>query len=386
MARMKGLAVLLSALAVVAAGTEVHAAAPSPSASAPTTAAPEDPVTDPAAPPEDPAAPPTEDPAAPPEDPGAPTEEPTAAEPTEDPGAGEETPAAPQGPVESDYISIREVPVNAPRARVGRTGSRGTFTSRCGRNTGGHYNPDNHIVAPGVRNGAHHIHDYVGNTTTDGFSTDETLRAGGTTCTNGDRSAYFWPVLRDRQREDTSDQAEQSAADGNVGAVLVPASVQLRFRGNPRQRVVAMPRFLRVITGDAKSLTNGPNNARAQWTCSGFSNRVTTKYPLCPRGSQVTRILDFPSCWDGRNLDSANHRTHIVFPDQAGTCPEGTQAVPQLRITLRYSVRSQALAFALDSFPEQLHGPNTDHADFHNVMPESLMRTAVSCINRGRNC
>lgn len=51
----------------------------------------------------------------------------------------------------------------------------------------------------GGSNGAHHVHDYVGSLTTNGSSTDESLATGGTTCRLGDRSAYFWPVLRSRQ-------------------------------------------------------------------------------------------------------------------------------------------------------------------------------------------
>jgi hypothetical protein len=175
------------------------------------------------------------------------------------------------------------------------------------------------------------------------------------------------------------------AADGNIGTILQARQVQLQFRGNPASRVVAMPRFLRLITGDAKAATNGGANARAAWTCTGFGNRTTTKYPLCPRGSQVVRILDFPSCWDGQNTDSANHRTHVVFPDGAGRCPAGTRAVPQLRMTLVYSV-PPGPSFAVDAFPEQQHNPVTDHADFHNVMPDRLMRQVVACINQGRRC
>ncbi|SEG11031.1 protein of unknown function [Thermomonospora echinospora] len=307
------------------------------------------------------------------------------------------TAAPPQGgglrPVESDFVDIRKVPRTVRQVRTGRGGSRGTFTSRCGRNENGHFNSDNFIVAPGVVNGAHHTHDYVGNLSADGFSTDESLAAAGTTCRRGDKSTYFWPVMRLRGANDTG-QNDQSAADLNIGRIQTPATVSLQFRGNPRSRVTAMPRFLRIITGDAKAVTNGPLNARAAWTCTGFTDRVVTdKYPLCPRGSRVARVLDFPSCWDGRNTDSANHRTHVVFPDRrTGRCPTGTRAVPQLRMTLTYSFtlrRSQirnGLVYALDSFPEQSHSPLTDHADFVNVMPNSLMRRAVDCINRGRRC
>ncbi|TXK44122.1 DUF1996 domain-containing protein [Nonomuraea sp. C10] len=297
------------------------------------------------------------------------------------PTGGQESDCLNIGPFVTDFVDIRQIPRSRQDARIGRGGSRGTFVSRCGTNGEGHFNPDNFIVAPGVRNGAHHLHDYVGNLSADAFSTDESLEAAGTTCRLGDKSTYFWPVLRDRTVDENVDDP-----DRNVGQVLRPRSVTLQFRGNARARVVAMPRFLRIITGDAKAATNGPANARAGWSCSGFTNRISSdKYPLCPRGSQVLRIMDFPSCWDGQNNDSANHRTHIVFPDQSGACPQGTQPVPQLRMTLAYSV-PRGPSFALDAFPEQLHNPVTDHGDFVNVMPERLMSNVVNCINRGRRC
>jgi hypothetical protein len=40
----------------------------------------------------------------------------------------------------------------------------------------------------------------------------------------------------------------------------------------------------------------------------------------------------------------------------------------------------------MDTFPEQLHKPITDHDDFMNVMSGRLMRVAVSCINSNRRC
>ncbi len=287
----------------------------------------------------------------------------------------------PGGPTPADYADIRSAGPAASRIRTKRGGSSGTFTARCGRNANRHHNPDNFIVAPGVSNGAHHVHDYVGNLSTDAFSDNRSLRAAGTTCAQSDKSTYFWPVLRLRSARDLPD------ADGNTGTILRPAAVSLQFRGSPTARVVAMPTTLRVITGDAKALTNGTANARAVWSCSGFTDRaLTDEYPLCPGRSKVLRILDFPSCWDGDSTDSADHRSHIVFPGRDGRCARGLKAVPQLRMTLAYDVPAKPLAFALDTFPEQLHKPATDHADFANFMPERLMRQAVRCINTGRRC
>jgi len=291
-----------------------------------------------------------------------------------------------RGPFKADFVDIRNVgrkPADPPRRA---NASVGTFTAQCGNNENGHNNPDNHIVAPGVSNGAQHMHDYVGNLSTNGNSTDQSLAKAGTTCANNDKSAYFWPVLRIRTGAAGPDaNAPGGGKDGNVGQILEPSRVSLQFRGSPVTKVRAMPKFLRVITGDAKSVTNGDANVKAAWSCSGFTNRVTTKYPICPSGSQTLRILDFPSCWDGQNTDSANHRTHIVFPKGNGACRSGFKAVPQLRMTLAYDV-PRGTVFAVDSFPNEKHNPKTDHADFHNLMSKRLMDQVVNCINSGRNC
>ncbi|MEU9302018.1 DUF1996 domain-containing protein [Streptomyces sp. NPDC048269] len=291
------------------------------------------------------------------------------------------------GPARSDFVDITRIRPNvrAPGASAGA--STGSFSSQCGRNENGHFNPDNVIVAPGVSNGAHHMHDYVGNKSTDAFSTNDSLAKAGTTCGNGDLSSYYWPVLRLRDGKAEKDaKAPGGGQDANVGTILRPKQVTITFKGSPVGKVKAMPRFLRIITGDAKAFANGNANANASWSCTGFENRqLKDKYPVCPKGSDVVRTFTFQSCWDGRNTDSANHRTHVAFPDKSGRCPKGFSAIPQLVQRITYGVAPGA-RFAVDSFPEQLHKPVTDHDDFINVMPDRLMATAVGCINGGRTC
>jgi hypothetical protein len=286
------------------------------------------------------------------------------------------------GPFANDFVSINKVPTKNLDARPGRNASRGTFTERCGTNENHHNNPANFIVAPGNANGAHHDHDYVGNTSTDGNSTNESLAAAGTTCRNGDKSTFYWPVLRVRDNNNSGNFTEAENPH-NVGTILQPDSAVLQWRGNAASKVVAMPEFIRIITGDAKANVNGGANGNAKWTCTGFVNRFTTKYPICPSGSRIVRVLDFPSCWDGVNTDSANHRTHVVFPAANGACAQGFKAIPQLRMTLTYTL-PRGLVFAVDSFPEALHNPITDHGDFTNVMPKNVSDAMVAAINSGR--
>ncbi|MTD53969.1 DUF1996 domain-containing protein [Amycolatopsis pithecellobii] len=459
----------------------------------------------------------------------------------------------------SFFVDITTVAPNVKTPPANRFASKGTFTVDCGKNENGHFNPDNFIAQPGIRNGAQHLHDYVGNLTTNADSNNKSLLAGGTTCKNGDKSAYFWPVVRidtgDEEKSNAPEQpaeadvdAERAAAiqdavtprvdcpdvasqlnevpdqaqstvdteldtldqeadaanaqmadvqagggdpatvlnplkdkrkasidkiaqaaggqldqsqdlatcavkdqnsdgidngdqnsdgpdvkaaqsqrrgrggkgnrppetttsapapstttsaselpgpdennevAGNDGEIQRPATVALTFRGNPVTRVRAMPQFLRVLYGDAKEGANGPANARASWTCTGFEDRLTEKYPICPEGSKVERIHDFPSCWDGKNIDSANHRTHIVFPDANGRCKQGFVAVPQLRVTLTYDIPravQTAGQYKVDSFPEEHHNPLSDHDDFANVMSQRIMWRLVNCVNSGRTC
>ena len=221
------------------------------------------------------------------------------------------------------------------------------FRSVCGVNANKKFNTDNVIVAPGVTNGAHHLHDYVGNQSNDAFATNDDLAKAATTCQNqGDKSTYYWPVLRvqDGTQEFDADK-NGGGLEGNVGKVLQAKQAQIEFIGNPQSKVVEMPTFLRIITGDAKAFTNGPANANAHWSCTGFEDKVqlTDKYPICPQGSSVVRSFAFQSCWDGQNIDSANHRTHVAFADANGNCAGGFKAIPQLTMRLVYKINAPTL-------------------------------------------
>jgi len=131
-------------------------------------------------------------------------------------------------------------------------------------------------------------------------------------------------------------------------------------------------------------------SGRESWSCSGFERKtVINKYPICPEGSKVLRIHDFPSCWDGKNIDSKNHRDHIVFPNANGSCKRGFTPVPQLRVTLAYDISraiQQAGQYKVDSFPQEAHDPATDHDDFANVMSQRIMNRVVRCVNHDRTC
>ena len=308
------------------------------------------------------------------------------------------------GPAAEDFVDITTVqPNGGPQgvngnglAANGDGGSTGTFTTSCGTNGNDNHNSDNIIVAPGVDNGAQHTHDYVGNQDNNAFTSDQEFLQADTSCQNqGDKSSYYWPVLRLQDGTDEFDANDLGGgAEGNIGKILEASEAQLKFVGNKTSDVVAMPQALRIITGDAKAFTNGLANANTNWSCTGFEDRqLTDKYPICPEGSSVVRTSFFQSCWDGQNIDSANHRTHVDFVEADGSCANGFQAIPQLQARLVYDVPAPQIQngqvvnpFAVDGFPDQLHKAITDHNDFINFFDENTMNQVVQCINSGQDC
>jgi hypothetical protein len=312
-------------------------------------------------------------------------------------GAGQNGQAG-NGPTAADFVDITKVQPNVPaKPRANGNASKGTFVTRCGVNANKNHNTDNVIVAPGVTNGAHHLHDYVGNQKVDAFANNNTLAADQTSCQNrSDLSAYYWPVVRIQDGTQDFDQNKDGGGkEGNVGKILTPVSATIKYVGSPTSKVTAMPQFLRIITGDAKTTSNGLANANAHWSCTGFENKVqlTTQYPICPQGSKVVRTFAFQSCWDGKNIDSANHRTHVAFADAGGNCQNGFKAIPQLTMRLTYNITPPVLQngqvknpYAVDGFPTELHKAATDHDDFIAVFKNNLANTIATCINQGRQC
>ncbi|WP_236717943.1 DUF1996 domain-containing protein [Actinoplanes sp. TFC3] len=272
----------------------------------------------------------------------------------------------PPGP---DFVNIADVAAGPPPAAVA------SYRWDCGRNEIGHRNTANIVVTSRKAGPVHHVHDYVGNLSVAVGSTVETLAGGGTTCSNGDESTYYWPVLRVMRDGD----------DQHGGAVQVPAFVTMSEYANPRGPVLPMPRLLRGEVGDAYAVTNGGAQAAAVWSCQGSETKRTLRYPICAAGKRVLRIFDYPSCWDGRRLDSKNHRQHLVFPEPGGGCPMSTFAVPRLEIVVGYDI-ARGARYRIDTFDDQRHSPRTDHAFFVNLMPEALSERIADCLNAARSC
>ena len=128
-----------------------------------------------------------------------------------------------------------------------------------------------------------------------------------------------------------------------------------------------MPRFLRIITGDAKAVTNGAN-AKAQRTCSGF-DIGHRQVPDLPARQPVSGSATSPAAGTGPTWTAPRTGRTSSSPTRDRRLPGRHDRHPAAAHHAELPVPRGA-SYAVDSFPEQLHDPLTDHNDFTNVMPD----------------
>ena len=236
------------------------------------------------------------------------------------------------------------------------------FVSSC---TFSHGAPDDPIVFFGQPGASHH-HSFVGNTGTNASSTIDSLLAAGTTCHRpGDTAAYWMPTL---------------SVDGRQ---VTPSHAQIYYRRRTMRHVEAFPPGFRMIAGDAKATSPQPLRVTF-WNCgvAGGAAPISTA-PTCPdaRRHALRLHVTFPSCWDGRNLDSANHQSHVAYPVR-GRCPARfAHALPQISLIYRYPTTGGAGVMLASG------GQFSGHADFFNAWRQSDLETLVDgCLNALRHC
>jgi hypothetical protein len=223
-----------------------------------------------------------------------------------------------------------------------------------------HQAPDDPIVFPG-QPGASHQHTFVGNRTTNAFSSFGSLRSGATTCMRQDDTAAYWvPALYQGSTE------------------VLPVAATVYYRRGTLAEVSPFPSNLRMIAGDARATS--PQGMRVTfWSCGAVSGvDRSAEVPTCPdtRGSFLRLHIRFPECWDGRRLDSADHKSHMAYAVR-GECPSTHPVgVPQITQIYRYPSRGGE-GFALAS-----GGVYSGHADFVNAWkPGTLKKLVGDCLN-----
>lgn len=245
-----------------------------------------------------------------------------------------------------------------------------------------HFNFDDAIAKPGLP-GASHLHANFGNTLTNAFSTYESLSTtGNSTCRGGtvNRTAYWVPAT----------------IDTRTGTPVVPIDSQFYYKlGDQRHdasQVQPIPAGLRMIAGDmANDAPSGP----FYFNCKGGSNSMS--FPNCAVGSELYQNLRFPQCWDGVNLDSPDHKSHMayrLFDNLADTayCPESHPVLlPEITFRIVYKVteENQTTHWRLSSdiYDTSLPAGRSMHGDWYDGWKADVKDAwTTHCVRARKDC
>ena len=278
----------------------------------------------------------------------------------------------------------------------------GAFRFICGA---GQLRYDDPIVYPG-QPGRSHLHQFYGNTGANANSTFASLRASGdSTCNNmgnstaANRSAYWIPAMLDGK-----------------GHVVQPDYVQVYYKReptgpgtpcdpeNPKRHgiCVGIPNGLKFIFG-FDMLSGNPRTQVGDYKCVGagaktvVARNIPDTAPNCTVGSHLVVTIHTPKCWDGKNLDSADHRSHLAgLPRDRNTgimrCPKThPYYMPTFTLGIFYRVGEgdDVSRWELSSdhmYPNMPKG-STLHADYFEAWDNAVKEMWIeNCIGKKLNC
>ena len=278
----------------------------------------------------------------------------------------------------------------------------GAFRFICGS---GHLSYDDPIVYP-CQPGVSHLHQFYGNTGTNAYSTFETLRTSGkSSCANGtdspgNRSAYWTPAMLDGKGNVV--QPDWEAVYYKRRPISDPKCS--RTSGDPQAEgdCVPIPNGIQFTFGFNPANPSAPKTGGPHFVCSGADAGTGTypdipsAAPNCPVGTQLLAELDAPSCWDGQNLDSPDHRSHIAEPSYGSwgylKCDaQHPFVIPTFHLAIAYTVApgDDLTQWTLSSdhlAPNQPHG-YTLHGDYKEAWDDDVKAMwTKGCVDGLLNC
>jgi hypothetical protein len=280
----------------------------------------------------------------------------------------------------------------------------GAFRFIC---TAGQIRADDPIVYPN-QPGRSHLHQFFGNTEANASSTYDSLRkTGQSTCMSPvNRSAYWMPAMLNGR-----------------GMVIRPDHVTIYYKRRPAsspacqqmgKACIPLPNGLRYVFGfNMQNPASAPTGA-FHFRCAGAGALDTSHFKdivsaavVCPPGARLGAVVDSPSCWDGTNLDSPDHRSHLAYPSYGWwgylKCPTTHQfIIPRFTMgawygtddtldrsgtwepgkTVTWHLSSDVVPGSLPSRPG-----STFHADWFGAWDPTVQATwTENCIDKMLNC
>jgi hypothetical protein len=213
------------------------------------------------------------------------------------------------------------------------------------------------IVNPGVPDGgADHIHNFFGGNHTL-YWTSVIIATDGSVVSAGSFSSYY-------------------------------AANWLNTAALPGGKIQPPPFGLRMIAGNSKS-TTAQSSDIIHFSCDAPGQSPVTSIPKsCPAGVGVVADITYPNCWNGRDLDSPDHKAHVAYSrakyDANGVyqgigCPDGWVGIPTVLAEFHYPAK--AVGGRLDSDHGTDPAGHSMHADAIFAWQGQTIAELAKCLN-----
>jgi hypothetical protein len=297
---------------------------------------------------------------------------------------------------------------------------RGIFRINCDFSHSSYNDP---IVFPEQESAAH-LHRFYGNTLVDHTTTEQSLFTTGESSCQGNLlnlSSYWVPALLAPSYDPLSGE-RLIDSQGDPAWKVVPAVVGDNDEAHEifyysagvsdLDSIQPIPVGLRMIAGSHMGQPGlEQDTSIVRWHCQSWGSddaenpRFSPSIPACIAPDRVRMDIFFPSCWDGSNLDSTDHKSHMAYPITSGNqtgivCPD-SHPVPIARPSYHYafgvkpevyepSTMSSAnwkLASDMYQADDGNDGGMSLHADWFNAWhPEVMQMILEHCIQQGLDC
>lgn len=195
------------------------------------------------------------------------------------------------------------------------------------------------LVQPGVAPSTH-MHQVVGgnsfNVTMKSVADDPSTISTCTSCDYAEDFSNYWTAnLYFQARNGSYKRVPQMVNLGLQGREGVTVYYIPPYDG--KSKVTAFPKGFRMLAGDAglrtktgmqkqlchRCFSNKQQNPFGGAPCTGDD---TSDLPKKQCGGGIRMTITFPTCWDGKNLDSPSHKEHVAYPssgtfESGGACP-----------------------------------------------------------------
>ncbi|KAF2110505.1 hypothetical protein BDV96DRAFT_667542 [Lophiotrema nucula] len=216
------------------------------------------------------------------------------------------------------------------------------------------------LVNPGMKY-TPHLHQIVGgnsfNVTMDP-SADPAQKSTCTSCSFvQDKSNYWTAVMFFKHKNGSYIRVPQVGNGGPQGKLINKGGLDVYYI--PSGKVTAFQKGFRMLAGVASN-TDANKVAKSNichrcWTstseatfvggapCSGSD---TVEIPSATNCKMIRQTIIFPTCWDGVNLDSPDHQSHVAYgqgsgANGGGACPSThPKKLPQIMYELMWNITS----------------------------------------------